>query len=175
MTDRAAAILRDARDEDAAAIVAIYNEAVATTTASFDTEPRTLEEQRRRLREHGPTHPFRVADAGGEIVGWASLSPWSERRGYARTAESSVYIRVDRRGQGLGRRLLGDLLATARSTGLHTVLARISDGNPASDRLHESCGFVRVGTMRQVGYKFDRWIDVHLYQWMAPVPGVTDR
>jgi L-amino acid N-acyltransferase len=170
VSERAGVLLRAAREEDAAEIVAIYNEAVAHSTASFDTAPRSVDAQRRRIREHGGRHPFLVADEAGAVVGWATLSPWSDRNAYDRTGESSVYIRSDRRGQGLGRRLLLEILDGARAAGLHTVLARISAGNPASDRLHESLGFVRVGEMREVGYKFDRWVDVHLYQWMAEGP-----
>jgi L-amino acid N-acyltransferase YncA len=155
---------RPAVASDAEGVVAIYNDAVLRTTATFDLEPRSVVEQRRRLAEAGPRHPFLVAELDGAVVGWACLIPWSERPAYAATAEVSVYVRADQRGRGIGRALLNALVDGAVSAGLHTLLARVADGNPASLRLHESMGFDRVGTMREVGRKFDRWIDVHLMQ-----------
>lgn len=157
-------ILREARLGDLPAVTAIYNEAVVNTTATFDTEPRTECEQRPWFALHGGAHPLIVALRGEEIVGWASLSRWSERRAHDGTAEDSVYVRPDARGLGIGTGLLGALLEAGRTAGLHTVLARIAEGNPASIRLHEGAGFQRVGVMREVGRKFGRLLDVTLMQ-----------
>lgn len=160
--------VRPALVEDAAAIAAIYNDAVATTVATFDTEPRSAEEQRRWLDAHGRSHPVLVALDGETIVGWSSLSAWSERTAYAATAEVSVYVRSDWQGRGVGRRLLAALISEARLQGLHTIIARIAEGNPASVRLHERAGFRSIGVMREVGFKFGRHLDVHLFQWFDP-------
>jgi len=159
---------RPAREADTPALAGIYNEAVLTTVATFDTEPRTLEGQRDWLRHHDARHPVIVAESEGEVVGWASLSPWSDRRAYDGTAEVSFYVRSDQRGRGFGRALLTSLVATADELELHVLLARIADGNSVSIHLHERPGFRRVGVMREVGFKFARWIDVHLMQRMAP-------
>jgi len=161
-------MVQAAREEDVPAIAGIYNEAVLTTVATFDTEPRSLEAQREWLRVHDARHPALVAELRGEVVGWASLSPWSDRKAYDGTAEVSVYVRSDQRGRGIGRELLTALVAAADALDLHVLLARIADGNAVSVHLHESVGFRPVGVMTQVGFKFSRWIDVHLLERRAP-------
>ncbi len=165
MSERAFAI-RPAALGDAAAVAAIYNDAVEKTTATFDTQPRSLEAQEKWLRDHGQRWPVLVAEQAGEVAGWASLSRWSERCAYDDTAEDSVYIAQAARGRGLGKALLDALLQAGRRSGFHTVLARIADGNPASVRLHESFGFKTIGVMKEVGFKFGRRIDVSILQLM---------
>lgn len=145
-------------------MAAIYNDAVRTTTATFDTEPRAVAEQAGWLKRHGADHPVVVAETTRHVVGWASLSPWSDRRAYAKTVEISVYVHRDFRGRGIGRTLVREVLAAGASRGLHTVLARIAEGNPASLRLHRTAGFEPVGVMREVGFKFGRFLDVALLQ-----------
>lgn len=160
--------LRSAREEDVPALAGIYNEAVLTTVATFDTQPRSLEAQREWLRLHNPAHPVFVAEVRGEVVGWASLSRWSDRRAYDCTAEVSFYVRSDHRGRGIGRALLVALITRSDERGVHALLARIADGNAVSVHLHEALGFRPVGVMREVGFKFGRWIDVHLLERMHP-------
>jgi L-amino acid N-acyltransferase len=160
--------LRAAMLGDAEAIRAIYNEAVATTTATFDTEPRTPAAQRAWMAAHSPPYSVLVAEFDGQVVGWASLSAWSERRAYARTTEVSEYVAASHRGRGIGAAMLERLLREADRRGFHTELARVADGNRASLRLHRAAGFRRIGVMREVGLKFGRPIDVHLLQRMAP-------
>ncbi len=156
--------IRRARAGDARAIAAIYNEAVLRTTATFDTEPRSPEAQRQWLERHGPQFPVFVAVRGGSVVGWASLSPWSDRRAYRRTAEVSVYVAEAFRGRGIGGRLLRRLVSASDSLGFRSLLARIAAGNPASERIHLAQRFQPVGTMHSVGFKFGRWIDVQLLE-----------
>jgi L-amino acid N-acyltransferase YncA len=158
--------LRNAVEADNAALAEIYNEAVRTTIATFDTEPRSAEAQRRWLAGHDTRHPVLVVEIGGRVVGWASLSPWSDRKAYDGTAEVSFYVFAEHRGHGLGRMLLAALVARAAASGMHSLLARIADPNPVSTHLHETLGFHRIGVMREVGRKFDRWIDVHLFERM---------
>jgi L-amino acid N-acyltransferase len=164
---RVRAIVRDAVAADNPALAAIYNDAVRTTIATFDTEPRSADAQQRWFAHHDARHPVLVADVEGQVVGWASLSPWSDRNAYAGTAEVSFYLAAPHRGQGIGRTLLSTLIERARTAGLHVLLARIADPNPVSVHLHEALGFHRVGVMREVGRKFDRWIDVHLFERMV--------
>lgn len=158
--------IRPATLDDVPAITAIYNEAVRTTTASFDCEEKTVEERRRWFEAHDDRHPIIVAEKDGEVVGWAALSPWSERDAYAETAESSFYVGADYRGQGIGRQLKEGILAAGREAGLHTVIARIAEGNQASIHLNESCGFEHIGTMKEVGRKFRKRLDVYLMQYI---------
>ena len=160
--------VRRAAPADVPSIARIYNEAIRHTTATFDTEPRSLRERRRWFAAHDRRHPILVAERDGAVVGWASLSPWSDRPAYDRTAEVSVYVAAADRGQGIGSRLLGALVRRGRSVGHHTRIARIADRNPASLRLHATAGFRSIGVMREVGSKFGRLLDVDLLQLLYP-------
>jgi L-amino acid N-acyltransferase len=158
--------IRSATSDDISAIATIYNNAILNTTATFDTVPKTIEEQRRWFEAHDPKHPVLIAEENGAVVGWASASAWSDRCAYAGTAENSVYVTASGRGLGVGRLLLEALIDQSRQAGLHTLIARIVLGNDASIRLHERCGFVAVGTMKEVGFKFGRAHDVLMMQKM---------
>jgi L-amino acid N-acyltransferase len=152
--------VRLAERRDAEAIRAIYNLEVAESTVTFDLVPRTLDEQVDWINAHSGAHPAVVADEDGEVVGFGSLSPFKERPAYSPTVEDSVYVRRDRRGQGIGRLLLEDLLHLAVDHGFHTVMARIVGNHEASIALHVACAFELVGTEREVGRKFGHWLDV---------------
>jgi phosphinothricin acetyltransferase len=156
--------IRLARVDDAEEIRTIYNEEVLRSTVTFDLRPRSLQEQREWLQARSGAHAVIVAEEGGEVVGFASLSPYRERPAYSTTVEDSVYVRGDQRGNGVGRALLDDLVALAVQHGFHTVLARIVGGHDASIALHKAAGFEIVGTERQVGRKFNRWLDVVVMQ-----------
>ncbi|MBX3475804.1 MAG: N-acetyltransferase [Planctomycetes bacterium] len=159
-------IVRPATEADLAAIAAIYNDAIRTTTATFDTEEKTLEDRRQWLASHDAKHPVIVAQMGDEVAGWGCLSAWSDRCAYAGTCENSVYVATSARGKGVGKALLAELVNLARQAGMHTMIARVAAGNPASERLHKGAGFVRIGVMREVGRKFGRLLDVTMYQLM---------
>src|SRR5262245_60239311 len=116
--------VRAATEKDLDSILEIYNEAVLHTTATFDTEPRSLEKQRAWFFAHKKNHPVRVAEENGLVTGWASLSPWSDRCAYDTTVEVSVYVHKDHRGRGLGKRLLEEVIAAGRNLEIHTVLSR---------------------------------------------------
>ena len=156
-------VIRLAAVEDAAAIRDIYNQAVATT-ASFDLRPRSLEDQRQWLEERSGAYAAIVAVAEDDVAGFASLSPYKERPAYATTVEDSVYVDEAHQGRGLGKLLLGELLDVAEAHGFHSVIGRIGGHNEASIRLHESFGFRLVGVEREVGRKFNRWLDVVIMQ-----------
>jgi phosphinothricin acetyltransferase len=166
--------IRRAEPGDARAIAEIYNEAIQNTTATFDTEPKTEQDRLAWLQSHDDRHPVLVAERDGQIVGWASLSKWSDRPAYAGTAESSFYVAVQFRGLGIGRALKERLIEEARKLGLHTILARVAEGNAASLHLNKALGFVPVGIMREVGLKFGRRLDVHLLQLMLDAPTTRD-
>ncbi|MDD5302360.1 MAG: GNAT family N-acetyltransferase [Elusimicrobia bacterium] len=158
------AALRPAAESDLPAIAEIYNQAVLRATGTFDTEPKTLEAQRDWFAHHGAAHPVIVAVESGRVVGWASMSPYSDRCAYARTAEVSVYVDEEARGRGLGGELLEGILAAGKEAGLLQVLARVAEGNEASLRLHAKRGFFEAGRLRQVGEKFGKVLDVHILQ-----------
>lgn len=159
-------VIRPAAPGDVAAITAIYNEAILTTTATFDTEPKSVEERAAWLAAHDARHPVLVAVVDHRIVGWACLSKWSDRPAYDATAETSFYVESASRGRGIGRELKEATIAEARRLGYHTLIARVAEGSDASRHLNERCGFVYVGTLRQVGRKFGRWLDVDVMQLM---------
>jgi L-amino acid N-acyltransferase len=165
--------------DDATALMNILNPEVVELSISFELVPKSLEEQREWIREHQATHLCLVAvntdDDLGEvgarnerILGFASVSPFRERPAYATTVENSVYVHRGARGRGVGERLLNDLLATAKNSGFHSVIARIVGENASSIRLHEKCGFTLVGTEVEVGRKHGRWLDVVEYQYVMP-------
>ena len=156
--------IRPANLDDLEAITAIYNEAVLTTDATFDTETRTLAEQQTWFDYHDKRHPILVAELGGIIVGWASLSEWSIRTAYRDTVEVSIYIKDGFRNQGIGRMLLDNILVTGQNLGIHVVIARITGGNEHSVYLHEKAGFEHIGVMKEVGNKSNRLLDVYLMQ-----------
>jgi len=156
--------LRKAAIEDLVEITEIYNEAILNTTATFDTQPKTLEEQQTWFANHQPKHPILVAEQDGLIVGWASLSKWSDRCAYSGTAEVSLYVRKEYRGKGIGRQLLKALIEEGKNISLHTVIARIAGDNKVSLSLFESEDFQKIGAMKEVGRKFGKLLDVNLMQ-----------
>ncbi len=162
--DGKALIIRPATIEDLRAITVIYNEAILKTVATFDTDPKGIVEQESWFKEHGSSNPVFVAELSGQVVGWAALSKWSDRCAYSNTAEISLYVRESHQSKGIGRELLKKILEKGKQVGLHTVIARIAEGNAISVHLHESLGFKHVGIMKEVGTKFGRLLDVHLMQ-----------
>lgn len=156
--------VRPATVGDAEAIRSIYNPEVLESTVTFDLVARTLEEQRRWLEARSGAHAVLVADDGGDVVGFGSLSAYKDRPAYSTTVEDSVYVRRDRQGGGIGKLLLGELVGVATLHGFHAVMARIVGGHDASIRVHAALGFEIVGTEREVGRKFGRWLDVVVMQ-----------
>ena len=157
-------LIRPATLQDQPGILEIYNESVLHSTATFDTDPRTPEKQLEWFNRHKANHPVLVAEYDGKIAGWASLSPWSDRCAYDSTVEVSVYLAPEQRGKGLGFQLLQQVTEAGRKVGNHTVISRISSDNLASIRIHEKAGYSTVGTMKEVGFKFGRFLDVVMMQ-----------
>jgi phosphinothricin acetyltransferase len=156
--------IRRATVKDLGAVTEIYNEAILKTVATFDTIPKTINEQKPWFEGHDSKHPILVAEQDNAVVGWASLSKWSDRCAYSDTAEISVYVKEEHRGKGIGKSLMQEVLDRGKKAGIHTVIARISESNEASVRLHEAFGFEHVGTMKEVGRKFGKLLDVHIMQ-----------
>jgi phosphinothricin acetyltransferase len=158
--------IRPAEIKDIKAITEIYNEAVLNTTATFDTDPKTVEQQKAWFKSHDRKHPVITAELQGEVIGWASLSPWSDRPAYSKTAEISIYVKKENRSSGIGKKLMEKLLDDGKEAGLHTVIARIADDNKISIKFHEQYGFKHIGIMKEVGEKFGKVLDVYLMQKM---------
>jgi phosphinothricin acetyltransferase len=159
-------MVRAAVESDVAAIRDIYNYEILHGTATFDVEPKTLEDRLQWLRETQHPHCVVVAEESGSVAGWGCLRPFRAKAAYRFTAENSVYIHHDRRGNGIGGLILARLVQDGRANGFHSIMAGIAEGNEASVRLHRRFGFVDVGTEREVGYKFERWLDVTWMQLM---------
>jgi phosphinothricin acetyltransferase len=156
--------VRLARPSDGEAIRRIYNLEVTTSTVTFDLVPRTAEEQAAWLAARSGALGVVVAEEAGEVMGFASLSPYRDRPAYATTVEDSVYVARTAQGRGVGRAMLGAVLDMAAGHGFHAVMARIVGGHDASIALHRGHGFDVVGVEREVGRKFGRWLDVVLMQ-----------
>jgi phosphinothricin acetyltransferase len=158
--------IRRATKSDVPAITGIYNEAILTTTATLDIEPRTIEERREWLESRSERYPVLVAAIDGEVVGWTSLSRWSQRAGYDDAAETALYVHSLYRGKGIGRKLKAKLIEEARRLKFHTLIVRVTADSGASIHLNEQAGFVLVGTLQEAGRKFGRLLDVHIMQKM---------
>jgi phosphinothricin acetyltransferase len=186
-SDTSSVRVRAATAADAEGIRTLYNHEVENTTATMDLVTRSLSEQvdwltarsgaftalvAVRMASPGADPRFVVPGTDGpgagseEILGFASLSPYKERAAYRPTVEDSVYVRRDLARHGVGRVLLNELIERARSSGFHSMMARIEASGEASRRLHAACGFREVGIEQEVGRKFNRWLDVVIMQKM---------
>jgi len=158
--------VRAATEQDLPGLAAIYDEQVRTGISTFDLEPPPASYWARRLGSEEPGEHVLVDAEEGEVLGFATSSSYRPRPVYRLTRETSVYLAEHARGQGRGRRLYDDLLARLVGDEMHVALALIAVPNAASVALHERCGFQHLGTMREVGRKFDRWLDTAWYQRM---------
>ena len=153
--------IRLAERRDAESIRAIYNREIAEDTNTFDLVARSLEDQIAWLDEHSGGYPSVVAvDAHDEVLGFGSLSKFRTRPAYAPTVEDTVYVAPEHHRRGVGRSILEELVEMAKAHGFHSMIARIVGHNEASIGVHRACGFELVGTEREVGRKFGRWLDV---------------
>jgi L-amino acid N-acyltransferase len=159
--------IRLATEADLPAINDIYNYYVPRSTCTYQLEPEPIEGRRAWFAAHGPDrYPVTVAESGGEVVGWGSLSKFRDRAAYDPTVEASVYIRHDFHRRGIGRALLVDLIERARTLGYHSLIGGASADQAASVALQESLGFRRVAHFKEVGYKFGQRLDVVFMQLM---------
>lgn len=172
-------LIRPATTADAPGIGAIYRHYVATSTATFETEPPDDDAMAARIaRVRDAGLPYLVAQRGDHLLGYAYAGPFQEREAYRHALESSIYLAPAGVGAGLGTRLYGHLLdevaalsaADSRHAPVHRVYARVAVPNPGSEALHTRLGFQPAGVWHEAGRKFDRWIDVALFELRLPAP-----
>jgi L-amino acid N-acyltransferase YncA len=158
-------------DRDAAACAAIYAPHVEASAISFEERPPSAAEMAERIARTAATHPWLVAERGGEVAGYAYACRHRERPGYRWAVDVSVYVADGHRGQGVGRDLYEELFARLRRQGFHTACAGITLPNRASVALHERLGFLAVGVNRRIGWKDGAWRDVGWWQLQLLPPG----
>jgi phosphinothricin acetyltransferase len=160
--------IRLATEGDLARINEIYNWYVPRSTCTYQEENETIESRRAWFAAHqrDPRHPITVAELDGRVVGWGSLSEFRDRSAYRFTCEDSVYVHHEHHGRGIGSALLADLIDRARALRYHTMIAGADGEQTASVALHRKFGFETCAHLKQVGYKFDRWLDVVFMQLM---------
>lgn len=155
-------IIRPARPEDAEAVMALVNDVIVNTTITFTTELKSLQTVQDDIAARG--RAFLVVEVDGVAAGYASYFPFRGGPGYARTKEHSVALGPQVRGRGAGRALMAELEAEARREGVHSLIAAVSGENPAGRAFHAAIGFAEIAVLPEVGFKFDRWIDLVLMQ-----------
>jgi L-amino acid N-acyltransferase YncA len=164
-------MIRPATVSDAHAISAVYNHFILNATVTFEETAITADDMAQRIQAYTGRLPFLVAEIDNAVAGYAYAAPWKSRSAYRHTVESSVYVAREFAGMGLGSRLYQALLQDLRGRGVHAVLAGIALPNNASVGLHEAFGFSKVGQMREVGRKFDQWLDVGYWQLLLTQQG----
>ncbi|OEI84711.1 GNAT family N-acetyltransferase [Brucella sp. BO3] len=158
-------LIRHATEADLAALLAIYNDAVENTLAIWNETLVDLENRRQWLENRNRDgFPVLVAEREGQVVGYASYGPFRPFEGFRHSSELSVYVASNARSGGIGRTLLAELVEEARERKVHVLIAGIEAGNAASIALHKSQGFEECGTLKQVGQKFGRWLDLLFMQ-----------
>ncbi len=158
-------MIRRAREQDIPALRDIYNDAILHTTATFDTEEKSLADRRQWFSEHQGKYMIFVAEEAETVAGYVSLSRYRDRKAFDRSAELSVYVHREFRRQGVGRALMKAALAFAEEQpGLSVVVSLITGENEASIRLHRELGFIYCGELQGVGEKFGRLLDLRAYQ-----------
>ena len=152
-------------------ILNIFNEAIANSTALYDYEPRTLATVQKWFRDKEQhNYPVIGIEDNGVLIGFATYGTFRAWAAYKYSVEHSVYVDVKSRGKGVGRRLLAELVELAKQQNYHTIIGGIDAENIISIKLHQSLGFTHCGTIKQAGFKFDRWLDLEFYQLILPTP-----
>lgn len=157
-------MIRQMEFHDAEAVAAIYNEYVENSVATFDTEPVDEGDMGLWIFDIASSFPCFVYEEDDEILGYCYAQPWNERDAYRYTLETTVYVARGREGKGIGEALMRKLIEECRRDGYHALIACITEGNAASDALHVKLGFKRVAHFKEVGLKFERWLDVADYE-----------
>lgn len=158
-------MIRKVKQEDAAAIAAIYNDHVKHTCVTFEDEEVSVAEMQKRISEISSHYLYLVYEAeNGEIAGYCYAHGWKEKQAYRLTAETTIYIAPAFQRQGIGKALMNELIVKCREAGLHVLIACITYPNPGSEKLHVGLGFQQVSRFHEVGYKFGQWLDIYDFE-----------
>ncbi|WP_138479048.1 GNAT family N-acetyltransferase [Dyadobacter bucti] len=158
-------IIRSATPKDLPALLEIINHAILNTTAIYDYEPREYDQQKAWLDQmFNDGMPVVVAEVDGEVIGYGSYNMFRPKIGYKFSVEHSIYLNEKSRGMGVGSRILESLIQRARESGIHTMIAGIDAANRGSIEFHKKYGFIEKGYLKEVGYKFDQWLDLVFMQ-----------
>lgn len=157
-------MIRNIKPDDAAQICEIYNYYVQNTIITFEESLVTEDDMKSRIIQNNKKHPWIVFTDKGQIIGYAYASEWKSRCAYKHSVETTVYLRPDAKGNGIGSLLYKELLAGLKDKNLHAAIGGIALPNEASIALHEKLGFEKIGQFKEVGYKFDKWIDVGYWE-----------
>ena len=155
-------MIRKVKSEDAHDIAMIYNYFIENSTITFETDPVSTEEMSERIAAISKKYPYFVYEdeVSGKIAGYCYVSSWKKKAAYQKSVESTIYIDKAFQGKGIGSTLMNKLINELREKSFHAVIACISIPNPSSIKLHEELGFIQVSEFKEVGYKFEKWIDV---------------
>ncbi|MDR2052522.1 MAG: GNAT family N-acetyltransferase [Treponema sp.] len=157
-------MIRPVTANDAAALCGIYNYYITNTVITFEEEELKPAAMETRIRDIAGEFPWLVWEDGGEVLGYAYAHKWHVRAAYRFSAEDSIYLRHDVLGRGIGRQLLGRVIAELRKTDIHVLMSVITIPNERSAALHESFGFKKAAEFREIGYKMNRWLDVGYWE-----------
>jgi L-amino acid N-acyltransferase len=157
--------VRDARESDLPGLLEIYNEVIATSTAVYSYLPVTLEDRVQWWKARvARGFPVLIACDSSGVLGFSTFGDFRAWPGYRHTVEHSVHVRADMRGHGVGSKLVQALFPRAEALGMHVMIAGVDAANLPSIRFHERLGFEQAGHLREVGWKFDRWLDLVFLQ-----------
>ena len=157
-------MIRTVLNKDIREISTIYNYYIENTTITFEEEPISDDEMGKRINEIVPSYPWLVYEYNETVLGYAYATRWRARAAYRHSVELSIYISKDNLGKGIGKKLYETILAELRKTDVHAVIGGMSLPNEPSEKLHESLGFKKIAEFKEVGYKFQKWIDVGYWE-----------
>ena len=157
-------MIRSVEPKDAREICDIYNFYIISTDISFEEQSVSVDEMEKRIRDVTAKYPWLVVEEGGEVLGYAYSSKYRERSAYRYTAELTIYMKNGEEGKGLGAELMRRVIEETRGRGIHTLISAIAMPNERSVSIHEKFGFEKAGHLKDVGFKFDHWIDVGYWE-----------
>jgi phosphinothricin acetyltransferase len=157
-------MIRPVTPADAVEIAEIYNHYVKTTVITFEESPVSSDEMKSRIQNITTKYPWIIYETQGKIIGYAYATEWKKRTAYRHTVETTIYLRPEIKRYGIGTILYKELLELLGKNQMHAAIGGIALPNEASIALHEKLGFKKIGKFMEVGYKFDRWIDVGYWE-----------